>query len=241
MPEAHSLRSHRVLSGSVLKLIAVITMLIDHTGYVFYVFPAFREPLFTALGETVTVYFILRKIGRLAFPIYCFLIGEGLIHTRSPIKYLLRLLAFAIISEIPFNLMVSGNILCPEHQNVFFTLFLGALAIYFYRSIKCNLLKAALMLAVLGISTRLEADYGAAGMVVIVLLYALRGHLIVQALAGYPLFSGGIYAVAAFIPISMYNGKRGFIKHPILKYAFYLFYPAHMLLLVAIKQCLLNG
>ena len=127
MPETHSLANRRILSGSVLKLIAVITMLIDHTGYVFYAFPAFREPLFTALGETVTIYFILRKIGRLAFPIYCFLIGEGLIHTRNPIKYLLRLLIFAILSEIPFNLMVSGQLLCPEHQNVFFTLLLGAL------------------------------------------------------------------------------------------------------------------
>ena len=240
MPETHSLANRRILSGSVLKLIAVITMLIDHTGYVFYAFPAFREPLFTALGETVTIYFILRKIGRLAFPIYCFLIGEGLIHTRNPIKYLLRLLIFAILSEIPFNLMVSGQLLCPEHQNVFFTLLLGALSVYIYRSARHNLLKIALMLAVLGISTVLEADYGAPGVVVILLIYALRGHTLVQAIAGYPLFSGGIYAVAAFIPIHMYNGQRGFIKHPVLKYAFYLFYPAHMLLLVAIKQCLLN-
>jgi hypothetical protein len=63
----------------------------------------------------------------------------------------------------------------------------------------------------------------------------------VQAMAGYPLFGSGAYAMAAFIPIAMYNGQRGFIKSPILKYAFYLFYPAHILLLVAIKQCLLNG
>ncbi len=241
MSEANTLAKHRIFSGSVLKLIAVITMLIDHTGYVFYAFPIFRQPLFTALGETVTIYFILRKIGRLAFPIYCFLIGEGLRHTRSQIKYLLRLLAFAILSEIPFNLMISGNLLCPEHQNVFFTLFLGALSIYFYRSINCNLLKALLMLAALGISTVLEADYGTAGMVIIVLLYVLQGHPIVQAIAGYPLFSGGIYAVAAFIPINMYNGQRGFIKSPILKYFFYLFYPLHMLLLVAIKQLIIKG
>lgn len=239
MPQ--TLQKHRILSGSVLKLIAVITMLIDHTGYVFYAFPIFRQPLFTALGETVTIYFILRKIGRLAFPIYCFLIGEGLRHTRNQVKYLLRLLVFAVISEIPFNLMVSGNLLCPEHQNVFFTLFLGALSIYIYRSDLRNLLKIVLMVAVLGISAVLNADYGAAGMVVILVLYVLRGHPIVQAIAGYPLFSGGLYAVAAFIPIHMYNGRRGFIKHPVLKYAFYLFYPLHMLLLVALKQLILKG
>ena len=239
MPQ--TLFKRRFLSGSVLKLIAVITMLIDHTGYVFYAFPTFREPLFTAFGETVTIYFILRKIGRLAFPIYCFLIGEGLRHTRSSIKYLLRLLVFAAISEIPFNLMVSGELLCPEHQNVFFTLFLGALSIYIYRSDLRDLLKIVLMVAVLGISAVLNADYGAAGMVAILVLYVLRGHPIVQAIAGYPLFSGGLYAVAAFLPINLYNGQRGFIKGRFLKLAFYLFYPLHMLLLVALKQLILKG
>ena len=240
MHENHSLSNHKILSGSVLKLIAVITMLIDHIGYVFSALPIFRQPLFTVLGETITIYFLLRKIGRLSFPIYCFLIGEGLRHTRSQVKYLLRLLVFAVISEIPYNLMVSGNLLCQAHQNVFFTLFLGALAIYFYQNIKNGLLKTVLMLAVLGISVVLEADYGAAGVVAILLLYVLRDHPIVQVVAGYSLFSGGIYAVVAFIPINMYNGRRGFIQSPILKYAFYLFYPLHILLLLAIKQLLLN-
>ena len=236
MPQ--TLQKHRILSGSVLKLIAMITMLMDHIGYVFYSFPAFRQPLFTALGETVTLYFILRKIGRLAFPIYCFLIGEGLRHTRSQFKYLLRLLIFAALSEIPFNLMISGQLRCHTHQNVFFTLFLGAAAICIYRSKLKTLPKAALMLILLGVSTVLDADYGTAGMVVILLIYVLRGHTIVQALAGYPLFSGGVYAIAAFIPISMYSGKRGFIKHPVLKYFFYRFYPLHMALLVGIKKYL---
>ena len=237
MQETCSQNKHRVLSGSALKLIAVITMFIDHIGFsLCYSFDFMTTPLFTALGETVTVYFILRKIGRLAFPIYCFLIGEGLRHTRNPIKYLARLLVFALISEIPFNMMVSNSILCPEHQNVFFTLFLGALSIYALTNIKNNILKAVVMLAALGASIVLKADYGTAGLAAIFLIYVLRDYPLVQAIAGYPLFSGGIYAVAAFIPINLYNGKRGFIKHPVLKYAFYLFYPAHMLLLVWIRQ-----
>ena len=70
-------------------------------------------------------------------------------------------------------------------------------------------------------------------LIVLVLFAALALYV------GNALFSGGIYATAAFIPINMYNGQRGFIKSPILKYAFYLFYPLHMLLLVAIKQFLL--
>ena len=240
MQQTCSFNKYRIFSGSTLKLIAVITMLIDHIGCTFcYTLPIFTQPLFTALGKTVTIYFILRKIGRLAFPIYCFLIGEGLRHTRNQIAYLARLLAFAVISEIPFNLMVSGKLTCLSNQNVFFTLFLGALAIYCLQNIKCSLIKIPAMLAILAASVVLKADYGTAGMVVILLIYVLRQYPIVQALAGYPLFSGGVYAIAAFIPISMYNGKRGFIKSPVLKYAFYLFYPAHMLLLVAIKQLIL--
>lgn len=239
MQETCSQRKYRILSGSVLKLIAVVTMLIDHIGYTLcYTLPFMTTPLFTALGETVTVYFILRKIGRLAFPIYCFLIGEGLRHTRNQIAYLARLLVFALISEIPFNLMISGKLLCSSNQNVFFTLFLGALAIYCLQNIKKNLIRIPAMLAILAASVVLKADYGTAGMAAILLIYMLRDYPIVQAIAGYPLFSGGIYAVAAFVPISMYSGKRGFIKHPVLKYAFYLFYPAHMLALACIRQLL---
>ena len=241
MPRTCSLNRCRILSGSVLKLIAVITMLIDHIGYVFFFLPAFRMPLFTVFGQTITIYFLLRKIGRLAFPIYCFLVGEGLRHARNELKYLLRLLIFAVISESPYNLMVHGQIAYNADQNVFFTLFFGAVALYFFRNFKNDLLKALFMLATLGVSVIFKADYGAAGMAAIVVLYFLREHPIIQAIAGYPLFSSGIYATAAFIPIAMYNGRRGFIKHPAVKYAFYIFYPAHMLLLVAIKQCLLNG
>ena len=241
MQQTCSLNKYRIFSGSALKLIAVITMLIDHTGYVFGAFPAFRTPLFTALGETVTIYFILRKIGRLAFPIYCFLIGEGLRHTRNQIAYLARLLVFAVVSEIPLNLMISGKWTCLSKQNVFFTLFLGALAIYCLQNLKNNLIKIPAMLAILAASVILKADYGTAGMVVILLIYVLREYPIVQVLAGYPLLSGGVYSIAAFVPISMYNGKRGFIKHPVVKYCFYLFYPLHMLLLVTLKQLMIKG
>lgn len=241
MSQTHSLAKPRGLSESVLKLIAVISMLIDHTGYVFGAFPAFRTPLFTVFDTTVTLYFILRKIGRLAFPIYCFMIGEGLRHTRSELKYLLRLLVSAFISEIPFNLMIDGKLFSTAHQNVFFTLFLGALSICCFTKIKNIFLKSASLVGLLAISAFLKADYGAAGMVAILLLYILDGHTAVQALVGYPLFSGGFYAIAAFIPLSMYNGERGFIRRGFLKIAFYLFYPLHIILLVAIKQLIIKG
>ena len=96
------------LDRDVLKLIAVVTMFIDHIGSI--IFPHIM---------------FLRIIGRISFPIFAFLIVNGYRHTHNLKKYLLRLAAFAIISEIPYNLIWSGDIAYPNSQNVFVTLFLG--------------------------------------------------------------------------------------------------------------------
>lgn len=96
------------LNSFQLKCIAVITMIIDHTGAV--LFP-----------DNMT----LRYIGRIAFPIFCFLLVEGFFHTRDVRKYMLRLGMFAVISEIPYDLAFRDTVIEFEHQNVFFTLFIG--------------------------------------------------------------------------------------------------------------------
>ena len=103
-------KPYQVISGSVLKLIAVISMTIDHTTlFLLKPYPWTKHLLFT-VGETqVTIYYFLRSIiGRLAFPIYCFLLVEGMLHTKSKGKYLLSLAGFALISEIPWDLLRSG-------------------------------------------------------------------------------------------------------------------------------------
>ena len=99
------------LSGSTLKLIAIVTMFIDHLGVV-----AFE----TQISNYMVPYYIMRLIGRLAFPIFCFLLVEGFFHTRDVKKYALRLLVFAFISEIPFDLAFNRQLFYWRHQNVFF-------------------------------------------------------------------------------------------------------------------------
>ena len=119
---------YRILSGSALKMIAVITMLIDHIGAVLLsMYQPAQKILFTLFGREYNVYLIFRDIGRAAFPIFCFLLLEGFRHTRSRFRYGRNLLFFALLSEIPWNLMFT-NTLRYERQNVFFTLFLGYLA-----------------------------------------------------------------------------------------------------------------
>lgn len=229
----------QIFSGSMLKLIAIISMFIDHSALLLNSELAFLSaPLFPALGNKITLYFIMRRIGRLAFPLFCFLISEGFLHTRNRKNYLLRLLVFAFISEIPFNLLVSGHIFRPTKQNVFFTLFFGALLIYILEHTKSEWMRAIGMVAVLYATILLKPDYGSAGAVLILLIYLFRTRPALQVAAAFPLLSGKITALAAFVPINLYNGQRGFIRSRALKYGFYLFYPLHILVLVAIKLAL---
>ena len=115
----------------VLKIIASVCMLIDHIGAVFPSPWVFRQ--------------VLRLIGRIAFPIYAYLIAQGCKHTKDIYKYLLRLGIFALISEIPFDIAFMhykrDGVLTPDinfldDTNVFYTLFLGVASIIIYERVK---------------------------------------------------------------------------------------------------------
>lgn len=217
------------LSGSALKILALITMILDHTGLLFF-------------SPEEGIYWLFRGIGRLAFPIYCFLLAEGYFHTGSRGKYLRNLLLFAVISEIPFDLMAFGVPLEPAGQNVFFTLALGLMGIWAGdqafragkpgRMILCYL--AACLLGYL-----LRTDYGAEGVCLILLFWQSRR----RADTWYPapavmmVLMGGVEALGILsLPLlKLYNGKKGFIRH---KYLFYLAYPAHILILVFLHRML---
>ena len=104
------------INGATLKMIALITMTIDHIGAVLVRKLMVMERFNTAFWSEL--YQPFRNIGRISFPIYCFLLVEGFVHTKNKWKYLFRMILFSFISEIPFNLAISGNILEPAYQNI---------------------------------------------------------------------------------------------------------------------------
>ncbi|MGN0438593.1 MAG: TraX family protein [Lachnospiraceae bacterium] len=208
-----------------LKMIAIITMVIDHVGYILF-------PDISAF----------RAIGRIAFPIFCFLIVEGFFHTRNTWNYLIRLSIFAILSEIPFDIAFYGEVFHPEKQNVFITLALGLCAIFCLEEMNTRRWFFLPFFAILAIAFFCNCDYNAGGVLLICTFYKTRENKMMQfllcSLLLY-LFFGAfeLYGLLAFIPIFLYNGKRG----PSLKMVFYWFYPVHLLILYGISHFLIKG
>lgn len=225
------------MNGLTLKLIAIITMLIDHATAVL-------------VPEGTIYYWIGRSIGRLAFPIFCFLIVEGLLHTRDVKKYLIRLGAFAFISEVPFDLAFHNTFYYPEYQNVFFTLFFGLVAIYVLDYLEksdkkfnlqtISILKALTIIIACGAAYFLKTDYSFFGIIQILIFYLFRTRKVTSAILVLLLniFMNTLQGLAALsmIFIWFYNGERG---PKFNKYVFYAFYPVHILILYLINYYIL--
>lgn len=246
------------ITGSTLKLIAIIAMLIDHIGAVVLEHGMNANGLQQAAlsdeamdlwmqqhATEYLIYLACRMIGRVAFPIFCFLLVEGFVHTGNIWKYQLRLWIFALVSEIPFDLAVFGMPLEFSYQNVFFTLGIGLMTITaikrFAEPITSSMAKRYLKtfaIAAVGcfIAHLLNTDYGAFGILAIVVFYELRDDKKLQTLLSAFMFViHEIPTVAfGFIPIYFYNGERGLR----IKYFFYIFYPAHLLVLYFISRAL---
>lgn len=247
------------ISGSTIKMIAIISMLIDHIGAA-VVGRLIQERGFAASDmqlmmngqlpdaemKLFMLYWVMRMIGRLGFPIFCFLLIEGFEHTRNVTKYALRLFTFALISEIPFDLAFSGKFFYKEYQNVFFTLLIGLLVMMVFRQIENSekfnaFLKVLFRIAVLVLGMVLaefmKTDYSWIGVLCIACLYLTRKNKAQQIITGCIAFSWELTAPLAFIPIGFYNGKRGWN----IKYFFYIFYPAHLLILYLIVYAMGMG
>ena len=220
------------MSLTTLKIIAYITMLIDHIGC-----------------ATGNIY--MRLIGRLAFPIFAYIIAIGAANTKNKWKYARNLLIAGLISEIPYNLFNNNSILYPEDQNVMFTLLCGLLVIYMIEKMKENkkaiLYSLPLSLLFLFIPELISSDYGAVGALLIVLLYlAKRNPFLISfsvLLFGFLMLitaeqlAWGIILFFAIIsiPFLIFHKSDKKPKHyKAFKISSYLFYPLHLLLLALI-------
>lgn len=218
------------MSNFTLKIIAITSMLIDHIGYEFFS----DQPIW-------------RIIGRLAFPIFAYLIVEGYYHTHSKPEYLIRLGIFGIISEIPFDLLFRSSYIDWSTQNVFFTLFFGLLSIcifeWFKDKGKYYWIIGLLCASGLAIASELcHTDYGAYGVIMVMLFYLLKDNKLFLSLGFillvllYVLQKSSdimLFEIVALPLIYLYNGKKGY-NSSVIKYGFYAFYPLHLLIIAYI-------
>lgn len=226
------------MSSFVLKLIAIITMSFDHTGNVM-------------IGH----FSWMNLIGRIAFPLFIFQLLEGYKHTKNFKKYLIRMILFAVIAQIPFMMFLSTYQDDIGGLNIFFTLSLGLLSIYCFDKIPNKMIGFIGSAAFIFLGELLKVDYGSFGVALIFIMYLLRtfhnktiftiGYIVVYILHYIPLYItyqniAYLYLMlCCMVPIifmNLYNGKKG----PSMKYLFYLFYPIHLVILVFIKTLLLQ-
>jgi len=228
----------RVLDGTVLKIIAMVSMVFDHVGDMF--FPDVLWP---------------RMIGRLAMPLFAFCITEGYIHTRDKKKYLIRMGVFALVSEVPFDLAFEGKV-SLNHQNIMLTFFMSILALMLFDlirgkknedtgrySIGKTILGSLVIIGTAAVAILIKADYTIFAVISVFLFYLFKdtkhfirtgvgvAFLALTRTMGYYCTTG-----LSIIPLLLYNGKKG----KGLKWLFYAFYPGHLLLLYLIKL-IVNG
>lgn len=217
----------KCLDGFTLKMIAIVTMVIDHTGAILFPY---------------TMWF--RMVGRLSFPIFAFFIAEGFARTGNILKYIRRMLIFALLTEPVFDYAFFGGVYF-EYQNVMFTFLAALLGLFCMEKVKERIANetaarfagfGVIILAALS-AEFLRTDYGAFGVMLVYVYYELREHFwerhflssLVQILC-----ETGISRLSAFstLPLMLYNGKRG-IR---MKYLFYAFYPVHLGVLYLIRS-----
>lgn len=217
-----------------LKIIACITMILDHIKYAI-----------PATDGSITKYF-----GRIAFPLFAFLITEGYVHTSSLEKYCKRLAIFAVISQIPFMLfrtLVGEWIML----NIMFTFLFGLLAIGVFDKIKNKIISIPICFIIICLGEILRVDYGWFGVATVLVFYVFKQNRILQSIIFSTLVAVYYYSKGVFnlitteillfylftiLPvflICLYNGKLG----RKMKYFFYWFYPVHLIIFYLVKFC----
>lgn len=223
------------MTSAVLKYIAIIAMVIDHIGeFVISDLYGFDSP----------VYMWCKIIGRITFPIFAFLLVEGFKKTKNLKGYFFNILIFALLSEIPFDLVRSGNPIDFEYQNIMFTLLINLLMIYIMEETKIKninsklLFECMLVIIFSVVSYLLKLDYLFYGPLVIYFYYKFHDNKLMRFVTSEASF---YFQFFSFVHISniliyFYNGERGRQN----KYFFYFFYPAHLLLIYIFKINFIN-
>lgn len=235
------------ISQEGLKLLACVTMLLDHIAY----------SLVAHMPEQGMLYYTLRTIGRLAFPIYAFLLAEGFCHTRDRKKYALRLFAGVLLAELPYDLMSAGAFSWAQ-QSVMVTLFLGFLALTAMEACRNFYWKPVAALPFLILAELACSDYGWQGVLLILLFAMSRGYygrniirfggmlVIFHTMPSVALTVGNIaiplqaLGSLSILFIANYDGRKLTASRAV-QWAFYLFYPVHMLILAGLEWMLYGG
>lgn len=223
----------KCFSGSAIKLVALSAMVLDHIAFAF-------------IPDSKLSYHVSRSIGRIAYPVFALLLAEGFAHTRNRLRYFLSVLICAVLSEIPWSMVF------PAGHNVFFTLAASIAAMTaFDRLQECKPLAFISVCAFALLAEASGCDYGYGGVFIAVIFYILRFRTIypwattvhyrshypeqglLQMMFVFPLLleyglPGALYASGIVL---LYDGRRGFIKSNMTKYAVYLFYPMHLTLI----------
>ena len=232
----------RIFSGAQLKYIAFLSMLIDHVN------KALMYPLLTENGFLRYVSDVFDILGRVAFPIFMFFLVEGFFKTGNRFKYLLNLIAFGIISEIPFDLFQSAVLFQPNSNNVMFTLALALVMIWVIDELKVPKsyiippvlwfpVSIIIVITVCLLSMIWGLDYEYHGILIAYFFYIFRNNPILSIIGGYLSIFKTPWALLGFGLTLTYNGKRG-KQNKILNY---LFYPVHLLILGLLRLCFKIG
>ena len=230
-------------SAVALKMIACITMFSDHMGYACETLPTPIRLLF-------------RILGRVAFPVYCFLLVEGVTHTKNAKKYLLRLFILMLLAEPVFDLMCYRTPVYLQKQSVMVTLLMGAYMCIVMKSMPKFWMRLVMVIPFFYLIQLCRSDYSTGGILMIA-MFMLTRDLPKRWLLQIPLFgllciymgSWAIafpwfaipaqwFAVLALIPILLYNGKKG-SDNRVLNVSMNLFYPVHMAVIIIIDAFLL--
>lgn len=221
------------LSGNTIKIIAIIAMIIDHSGWAFV--------------ETNSIpAMVMHSIGKITAPIMCYYIAEGNHYSKNHMKYVERLILFALISHIPYNMFCNYGRITLLPTSVIFTLLCGLLALLTYEKIDRKILKWVLITLLVGVTY--WADWAIWGVVFVLCFGIFYGNPKKQWLAYLSAniikIAGTIYAVGwnyyIIVPVlvspfmvlallHLYNGTKGGNKYS--KWAFYIIYPVQFLLI----------